>query len=229
NLLPRSHDTSDQNQKMKFRESDKDVEKLTWGVVWEGQIFIIQEAIKLAGILPTRWEILISHLSSFPENAIDETLSHLELCLSQQTEEDQFIVWEALRHEYSRHKKYSDANWAFKFESMEKIAKILDNYKPIDMVRASLWIFNDWDSDIEESIENAGGIFSSVEEMRSEKLREIYFTLGLSGVKDLFQQVNNVFIAARHISALSLDEEKLNDLFVMLINNKKILMKFVGC
>ncbi|MCW0135510.1 hypothetical protein OIU89_24110 [Escherichia coli] len=89
---------------MKFRESDKDVEKLTWGVVWEGQIFIIQEAIKLAGILPTRWEILISHLSSFPENAIDETLSHLELCLSQQTEEDQFIVWEALRHEYSRHK-----------------------------------------------------------------------------------------------------------------------------
>ncbi|MFA2170476.1 hypothetical protein ACD968_26470, partial [Escherichia coli] len=100
-------------------------------------------------------------------------------------EEDQFIVWEALRHEYSRHKKYSDANWAFKFESMEKIAKILDNYKPIDMVRASLWIFNDWDSDIEESIENAGGIFSSVEEMRSEKLREIYFTLGLSGVKDL--------------------------------------------
>ncbi|EIU0547178.1 hypothetical protein OCP52_004575, partial [Escherichia coli] len=200
NLLPRSHDTSDQNQKMKFRESDKDVEKLTWGVVWEGQIFIIQEAIKLAGILPTRWEILISHLSSFPENAIDETLSHLELCLSQQTEEDQFIVWEALRHEYSRHKKYSDANWAFKFESMEKIAKILDNYKPIDMVRASLWIFNDWDSDIEESIENAGGIFSSVEEMRSEKLREIYFTLGLSGVKDLFQQVNNVFIAARHIS-----------------------------
>lgn len=39
-----------------------------------------------------------------PENAIDETLSHLELCLSQQTEEDQFIVWEALRHEYSRHK-----------------------------------------------------------------------------------------------------------------------------
>ncbi|STK41513.1 Uncharacterised protein [Escherichia coli] len=112
---------------------------------------------------------------------------------------------------------------------MEKIAKILDNYKPIDMVRASLWIFNDWDSDIEESIENAGGIFSSVEEMRSEKLREIYFTLGLSGVKDLFQQVNNVFIAARHISALSLDEEKLNDLFVMLINNKKILMKFVGC
>ena len=72
---------------MKFRESDKDVEKLTWGVVWEGQIFIIQEAIKLAGILPTRWEILISHLSSFPENAIDETLSHLELCLSQQTEE----------------------------------------------------------------------------------------------------------------------------------------------
>lgn len=27
------------------------------------------------------------------------------------------------------------------------------------MVRASLWIFNDWDSDIEESIENAGGIF----------------------------------------------------------------------
>ncbi|EPO6325923.1 hypothetical protein ACUCL8_005615, partial [Escherichia coli] len=57
NLLPRSHDTSDQNQKMKFRESDKDVEKLTWGVVWEGQIFIIQEAIKLAGILPTRWEI----------------------------------------------------------------------------------------------------------------------------------------------------------------------------
>ncbi|EPH4444446.1 hypothetical protein Q0S98_20580 [Escherichia coli O187:H52] len=228
NLLPRSHDTSDQNQKMKFRESDKDVEKLTWGVVWEGQIFIIQEAIKLAGILPTRWEILISHLSSFPENAIDETLSHLELCLSQQTEEDQFIVWEALRHEYSRHKKYSDANWAFKFESMEKIAKILDNYKPIDMVRASLWIFNDWDSDIEESIENAGGIFSSVEEMRSEKLREIYFTLGLSGVKDLFQQVNNVFIAARHISALSLDEEKLNDLFVMLINNKKNIDEVCG-
>lgn len=72
---------------------------------------------------------------------------------------------------------------------MEKIAKILDNYKPIDMVRASLWIFNDWDSDIEESIENAGGIFSSVEEMRSEKLREIYFTLGLSGVKDLFNKL----------------------------------------
>ena len=41
----------------------------------------------------------------------------------------------------------------------KKIAKILDNYKPIDMVRASLWIFNDWDSDIEESIENVGGIF----------------------------------------------------------------------
>lgn len=213
---------------MKFRESDKDVEKLTWGVVWEGQLFIIQEAIKLAGILPTRWKILISHLSSFPENAIDETLAHLELCLSKQNDEDQFIVWEALRHEYSRHKKYSDANWAFKVESMEKIAKILDDYKPNDIVRASLWIFNDWDSDIEESIENAGGILSSVEEMRSEKLREIYFTLGLPGVKDLFQQVNNVFIAAKHISALSLDEEKLNDLFVMLINNKKNIDEACG-
>ncbi|WP_420269098.1 hypothetical protein [Klebsiella pneumoniae] len=213
---------------MKFRESDKDVEKLTWGVVWEGQLFIIQEAIKLAGILPTRWKILISHLSSFPEKAIDETLAHLKLCLSKQNDEDQFIVWEALRHEYSRHKKYSDANWAFKVESMEKIAKILDDYKPNDIVRASLWIFNDWDSDIEESIENAGGILSSVEEMRSEKLREIYFTLGLPGVKDLFQQVNNVFIAAKHISALSLDEEKLNDLFVMLINNKKNIDEACG-
>lgn len=42
---------------------------------------------------------------------------------------------------------------------MEKIAKILDNYKPIDMVRASLWIFNDWDSDIEESIEMLAEFF----------------------------------------------------------------------
>ena len=221
NLLPRSHDTSDQNSKMKFRESTKDIEKLTWGVVWEGQTFVIQEAILLAGTQPERWKILISHMSSFPENVMNETFVHLKNCLDKQTENERFSVWEALRHEYSRHKKYSDANWSFKYEVMEKIKRILEIYQPNDLVKAGLWIFNDWANDIEESILNVDGEFSTVEDMQIGKLREIYSSLRLEGVLNLFQQVNNIYIAARHIPALSLSEDESIDLFVLLINSDK--------
>ncbi len=223
-LVPSTHDNSQPTFKLKLRESNNYIpETLTWGVIWESQNFVIQLALKHAGADAERWKTLISRLSAFPQDSIDNTLNQLDVYLAHQIPEKRFDVWEALRHEFNRHRTYASENWSFNEEIMGRISTLVNNYKPTDLVQANLWLFNDWMPDLPDIEINNDEFIEPVDYHRFNALQEIMDTVGIQGLANLFQKINNVYTAVTHLSSLALKDEGLCELIsLMLMGDKNV-------
>lgn len=224
NLVPNVHDNTQPTFKLKLRESNNYVqEKLTWGVVWESQNYVVELALKHADIEPKRWNFLISRLGAFPQESIDNTLNKLGIYLDNQGSENKFIVWDALRHEFNRHRTFSSEDWTFNEETMRKISNLVETYKPTDIVQGSLWIFNDWMPDLPDLTVSGDDFAEPVDYYRFNVMQSIMNSVGVKGIADLLQKICNVYTGVSHLPALMLKEEDLCKLLrLMLIGEKNV-------
>ena len=130
-LLPSAHDTSTATQRPVFREfGERSAEVLTYGVVWESQAFVIELAIRYAGIDSDRWVVLIDAISHFPKQVFEGTTKALEGVLASTTGEPRFLVWDALRKEVNRHRTYAGTDWALPEDVLSQLDMLVQNFAP---------------------------------------------------------------------------------------------------
>ena len=214
-LLPTAHDTSTPNQKPAFREfGETRAEVLTYGVVWENQAFVIDMAIRHAGVNAERWAQLISGISYFPKQSFEGTAKALEGVLASTTAEARFVIWDALRKEVNRHQAYADTDWALSGEALSQLDLLIQSFAPADAIARSTWLFDDWLPDVPGKAQENSDPEEAINTARLNAIREVVQESGTLGLIELARKVKlpqHVAYAAR---GLELDFDALGQFFV---------------
>jgi len=213
-LLPSGHDSSSPTQRPAFREfGERSAEVLTYGVVWESEAFIIDIAIRHAGIDAERWGILIGAISHFPKQSFEGTARALEGVLASTTEETRFVVWDALRKEVNRHRTYSGTDWALSDEALFQLDLLVKSFAPAGAIARSTWLFDDWMPDVPGRAQEDGDPEEAINTARLNAIREVIQESGMSGLIELAGKVKlpqHIAYAAR---GLKLDFDALCQFF----------------
>lgn len=198
-LLPTAHDISNPNQKPAFREFGE-AEILTYAVVWESQAFVIDMAIRHAGLNAERWTELINAISYFPKQSFEGTAKALEHVLASTTAEARFVIWDALRKEVNRHRTYADTDRALPDEALSQLDLLVQTFAPADAIARSTWLFDDWLPDVLGKAQENGDPEETINIARLNAIREVVQESGTSGLIELARKVKlpqHVAYAAR--------------------------------
>jgi len=228
-LLPTAHDISSPSQKPAFREFGEAVpEVLTYAVVWESQAFVIDMAIRHAGLDGERWAELISAISYFPKQSYEGTAKALEGVLASTTAEARFAIWDALRKEVNRHRTYADTDWALPDEDLSQLDLLVQNFAPADAIARSTWLFDDWLPDMPGKAQEDGDPEEVINTARLNAIREVVQESGTQGLIELARKVKlpqHVAYAAR---GLELDFDALCQFFDQALHAGQELDVFTG-
>lgn len=229
NLLPTPHDISQSTQKPLFREFlDQSEEILTYGLVWESQLIVINMSVELAGHNPERWKTLIEHMSEFPISIFEDLARRLELALMELENDERFTVWDALRKEVNKHRTYSSADWALKEDVLGLLDPLIDNFKPQDIWQSFLWLFNDWNPDIPHMEESVGDSKSIIATARKNAVQEILQKNGLDSLIEFSHKIKIPHFFGSAVQSLELDIDDLIDLFSKSANAQPELGNLMG-
>lgn len=213
-LLPSSYDSSTPTQRPTFREfGDRNAEVLTYGLVWESQIFIIDMGIQHAGLDPERWVILINAIANFPKQALENLTKELNEVLMRIEPEARFVIWDALRKEVRKHRACAHLDWALSEEVLAQFDLLIDSFTPQSIVERSIWLFDDWSPYILGKIESDSDPAKMIESARQEAILEIMKEEGVSGLIELAKKVKLPQHVAAATRILEMDFDSLADFF----------------
>jgi hypothetical protein len=207
-LLPKYHDSSSPTQRPKFREyGDGKPEVLTYGLVWESQAAVIELALPRAGNDPSRWATLIDALHQFPESVFPQAVEALQAQL--ETRHDgTFQIWNQLRKEVNRHKRFAGADWALNDKPLSLLDDLVLLHAPESPVLLVSWLFDDWMPDVpgEDSSDDP---IANVEAARTAAVAEVYAAGGIDALVELVGMVELPQHVAYTIRTLELDRDEL--------------------
>lgn len=212
-LLPRFHDSSSPSAKPKFREFDEgEREVLTYRVVWESQATVVKLALAHVGQDPERWKTLIDAMGAFPFDAINSTLTALDVVLSSVAADVQYQIWDALRKTANRHRSFQNADWALRGEVLSLVDAVVQKFTPEDPLAQSAWLFDDWMPDYPTMVEAVGDPMAPIEDARSAAIRTILEAKGLVGLIEIAQRAKVPATVAAATQSLQLSRGQLVDL-----------------
>lgn len=138
----------------------------------------------------SRWADLISKIGNLPPDLHDLVLSKLKaLSATDVSEDSQAHIWHALRRLVSRHRSYNDAEWALPSERVERLAEVLDQFEPTDVVERYGWLF-DHRTDLPEGREEDFQVHAAtVEERRRNAVEAILARSGIHGLAEFAERV----------------------------------------
>ena len=212
-LLPKNYDAGSVTTKPKIREGDApNLEVLTYSVVWENQSAIVKMAVQLAEGNPERLVTLIPCLSQFRPEPYQLSLGAIKDYLESAAIDDRIPVWEALRKEARRHRKFSQTDWAIKDDALASIEAIVEEFKPSNPMQLTRWLFDEWMpwvSEVDE-VDLVG-----IEKARAASLKAVYAKDGVQGVMNLYKVAKLPNSVAGALQNVELPMHVLEELFSM--------------
>ncbi|PZT11486.1 hypothetical protein [Stenotrophomonas maltophilia] len=226
NLLPKPHDSSSPTQRPKFREyGDGKPEILTYGLVWESQAAVIRLALARAGHDSSRWAMLISAFHQFPESVFPEAIETLRAELNA-SHEGTFQIWNQLRKEVNRHKRFAGTDWALRDQPLVELDELVSSHAPKSPVLLASWLFDDWMPDVPGNDVGADDPMASIEAARAKAIAEVYEGGGVDAIVELVGMVQLPQHVAYAVRALKLGKEELMGLLQATLKARKTLVGF---
>lgn len=217
-LLPRSSDTSNPTERPKFREfGEFEKEVLTYGLVWESQTAVVNLALEYVGNDPEHWAELIDAMSDFPPDSFECFLLALDAVLSKVSEQVCFQIWDVLRKEVNRHRRFAYTDWALRDDVLARVDVIVEKYKPGNPLRENTWLFDDWVPDVPSNEEDSGDQMEMVEMARKDAILSIIAFMGMTGLVEFAKQVKLPQHVGITVQTLDLPKEQLLELLNLAI------------
>lgn len=194
NLLPQSQQSSSMNHKPTFRRIIPDdwSEGVTNRDYWEQITGYAELALRVARQDRTKLVTLLGHFNNLPPATRQEILSYLEseemLSLSQ---EDRLPIWNKLVNLVSRHRKYSDANWAMSQDAVSRIASVAERLEPKSPEYKYRRLFIDRDIDLYQEKGDYAEQSKKLDELRQTAIFEIYSLGGTTAVARFAEAVDS--------------------------------------
>jgi transcriptional regulator with XRE-family HTH domain len=191
-LLPTYHGVSNFTHRPLWRD---------WALSWSDRVLLKdrwqqEEAcaellLEFAGTSIDRLLQLIKKFESFPPPAQDRLLSSLKNfdLESTNTKAKQQIV-DILREKVSKHRRFSDANWALPAEIVDKLEEMQNLFEPEDLVARYIWLFVPYPNLPDKTKRDFGEEYEGeVLIQRKRVLSEILDSKGLAGIVELAESV----------------------------------------
>jgi len=191
NLLP-THHTSIvlPTHGTKWRDWVPDSPTATGQEYFEATTAILNRLLSDAGTSSTRWCSLIAAMAGMTSEQQETVLQRLEtLDPAQFSSQERAEIFDCLRQETTRHRRFPEAGWAMPVDRVEQLEGIYNRFQPDDLIDRYRWLFKlrvelpgtrdrPWNEQ-ERAVEN----------LRVTALQEILTTQGWNGVLNLARQV----------------------------------------
>ena len=154
---------------------------------------IANRLIEDAGSSPERLKPLIEQISSLPPKA-REALHATLACVadSDPSEDVRSAIWPALRAMVTKHRAYSDTNWALPEIELDMFAQVLEQLRPSASLDAYGWLFVSWVRSIDGITPGDFEAYTeALETRRTQAVGATFDTGGVAAVLELAVGVDN--------------------------------------
>jgi hypothetical protein len=143
-ILPKWHDHSTRTERPHWREwaPEGDI-RVTHRMIAEHAVIMANRLLEDAGASGERWEALIEALDQVPLEAHEAILARLSaLAAEPLAPEVRATIWDALREFLSKHRSFSDADWALPPNPLDAVASIFARFEPDNPVARYRHLFS---------------------------------------------------------------------------------------
>ena len=156
-LLPQTHSVSSGTRRPAWREtiSDDWSKGVTHREYWEQVARYSEMAVTAAKSNREKLAELINHMETLPPPAQEQLLAYLgSETVMTMPDADRLGLWSKLVDMVTKHRKFSDAQWAMKPEQVDKIATLADQLAPDAPFFRHQRLFSERDFDLYEEKSN---------------------------------------------------------------------------
>lgn len=187
NLLPNQHQMSTGSHKPVWRNIiPEDWEKdVTQDEYWQQITFYAEIAVSLASQNTARLNEFIDHFDNLPQPSFDHLLEALSSeAISGLPEEERLPFWDKLTKLISRHRYFSEEDWAFDEDVLSLIEVVADKLAPSNPLNLYQHLFTDQDFEFYEEENNWEEQQKKLDKRRQKAIGEI---LDLGGINAVIQ------------------------------------------
>jgi len=191
-LLPNKHQSSTGSHKPRWRNfiPKGGAVKVTTEEYREQIDFYAELAVSDAKDDINKLSALIINLNNLPKTVFDELLVHLSSeAVTEKPEEQKSILWNGLVELTEKHRRYSDAHWAFDSDLLKKIDEVASKLKPTSPESLYARLFNKDDIELYEKDGDWSTQEKQLEEKRQQALIVICDDSGVDGVIKFSKEV----------------------------------------
>ncbi|MBF0585086.1 MAG: hypothetical protein HQL80_12750, partial [Magnetococcales bacterium] len=231
-LLPDSHAVSMGSHKPEWRKMIPDdwSEGITYGERWEQEIIYANMAITTAKADLAKLSELVDRLDDLPLQVHEQLLEHLSSDqVALMSEEARLHLWRALVELITRHRRFSDTNWAMKPEQVDKIAVVAERLAPDSPFFRHQRLFGEQDWDLYEKDQEFEEEQKRLRDDRQIAIQEIAAKGGTQAVILFTESVQSpwkVGMAYGAVAPQNADHVILPDMLVT--EQKPLLVPFAG-
>ena len=232
-LLPSQHQMSSGSHKPQWRMEIP--EELGKGVpmkeYWEQVSCYADLALQIAEGDAGRLMTLIGEMDHLPPTSLDGLVTHLQSdSVTSLPEEDCTKLWSSLIEFTVRHRRYSDANWAFEDDILTRIDDVAAKLSPKGLQNLYRRIFNGRDFDLydEEEGDDWREQEKRLEERRQKAIGDIYEEGGIDAVLDFAQTVESAPQVGTSFGVIASSKEDADLLPRLLNTEREKLSRFIS-
>jgi hypothetical protein len=216
-LLPQPHDFSSPTQKPKLRDvAPKNLEVLTFGLVWDFQAAIVNRAVAMASDDESRIIKLVKSFGAFRPESRSAVLTHVDDYLAAHKSAEGSQVWYELKAEVGRHEFFADTDWALREDERRVIDAILNRHSPSDPLAMDRQVFESWIPRIGRYKPGVTEL-EDMDKLRKEVLERILAREGPAGIFRLACTVKQPNLIGPVLRLISITQDQLFDLLDMVL------------
>ncbi len=230
-LLPSSHQVTSGTRKPAWREIIPDdwSKGVTPREYWEQITIYTDLALSAAKGDLSKLTDLIARLGDLPPPVQDQLLAHLSSeTIASMSQTDRLELWIELVDIVTKHRKYTDAEWALKPEQVDKIAAVAEILAPEAPSFSHRRLFSGRDFDLYEEKGNYEEQQKKIEEIRQRAVDEIFATEGLQGVLYFAQAVESPWLVGIAFGVVGENNTEQDVLPGLMETEDKSLTQFAG-
>lgn len=215
-LMPRLHDTTTPTARPALRDTTPlDLEKITFGLVWDAETRMLDQAIKLAQGNENRIVLLVDHLGNLQLGNRVRLMEVFNDNLELHSDSEGSALWHRLGDFVANHEAYPEAVWSLKADELGRLKEILNRYRPSDSVALARHLFDG-------SMPRVTTDFLAAEEhavlVRASELKKVHDELGVQGIVRLAKSVKRPDQVGRALIKLDLPYEDVAELILQLLH-----------
>jgi len=195
-LLPNQHQTSSGSHKPSWRNTIPDFwEKgVSQQEYWEQVSFYAELVVSMANHDMKKLNDLVDHLDNLPQSFFEKVLENLSSeAVCGKPEDERMVLWNRLTAFTSKHKRFSDAEWALSSDIISKIEVVAEKLAPKNTLNLNFRLFRGHDFDLYEENHNWEEQRQKLEERRKQAVEDILVYGGMESVIGLAESVDSPF------------------------------------
>ena len=183
-------------------------------------------ALGLVGTNADRWKTIFEELPTLHPDAQERAVELFTLVLGGFSPQDRHQLWIALRSLVARHKRYENADWALPSDKLSKLAKLVTDLEPPDLMDRAKILF---DGHFPEVFETEDGDFGlrAVEKARRKAVEDLMTSRGFDGVQKLAATVKMPHAVAIAFVDTSKGVEEVSALLSASLKNETLPQEFL--